>query len=195
MHCRIKGLVAGVDEAGRGPLAGPVVSSCVIWKDIPEHKGDINDSKLLSEGQREGLFKWIIGHAYSIGIGIADHEEIERMNILRASILSMERALKDTRINPDLLLIDGNYGIKGFPHGKAIIKGDRKCFFIACASIIAKVTRDRIMDAYHNLYPVYNFKKNKGYPTRDHRTAIKQYGISPIHRKTFKGVREYLDRC
>lgn len=194
MHCQLKGLVAGIDEAGRGPLAGPVVSSCVIWKEVPAYKGNINDSKLLSEGQREELFKWIIENAYSIGIGIADHEEIERMNILEASLLSMERALKNTLINPDLILIDGNHGIKGFPYGKPIVKGDRKCFFIACASIISKVTRDRIMDAYHTLYPAYNFKKNKGYPTKGHREAIEQFGISPIHRKTFKGVREYLDR-
>lgn len=193
MGCHLKGLVAGIDEAGRGPLAGPVVSSCVIWDRVPEQICGINDSKLLSKKIREELFYWITRNAYSIGIGMADHEEIERMNILKASLLSMERALSDAGVYPDLLLIDGNHSIKGHTHTKTIIKGDRKCFFIACASIIAKVTRDRIMDGYDNMYPVYNFRENKGYPTKDHRLTIKEFGISPIHRKTFRGVKEYID--
>ncbi len=193
MGCHLKGLIAGIDEAGRGPLAGPVVSACVIWDRAPENHCGINDSKLLNKKTREELFDWIINNAYRIGIGMADHEEIERMNILEASLLSMERALNDAGIHPDLILIDGNHSIKGHPQAKTIIKGDRKCFFIACASIIAKVTRDRIMDEYHKMYPQYNFRENKGYPTKDHRLAIKEYGISPIHRKTFRGVKEYID--
>ncbi len=191
MGCPLAGLIGGIDEAGRGPLAGPVVSACVIWKGLPDTREPINDSKLLTEKQRLEFFAWISDNAYRVGVGIATHEEIETMNILRASLLSMERALKDTRTRPDTLLIDGNYGIKSFPRSKPIIKGDRKCFFIACASVIAKVTRDRIMDAYDTLYPEYNFRHNKGYPTKDHKQAIQAYGVSPIHRRTFRGVKEY----
>jgi ribonuclease HII len=192
MGCSLTGLIGGIDEAGRGPLAGPVVSSCVIWKELPCEREAINDSKLLSEKERLKYFKWIFANAYKVGIGTATHEEIEKINILKASLLSMERALKDTDVKPDLLLIDGNYGIKTFPCSKPIVKGDRKCFFVACASIIAKVIRDGIMVEYDALYPQYNFRKNKGYPTKDHRKAIEEYGASPIHRKTFRGVKEYL---
>jgi ribonuclease HII len=192
MGCPLAGLIGGIDEAGRGPLAGPVVSSCVVWKGLPDKRKKVNDSKLLTEKERLSLFPWIVNHAYKVGIGIATHEEIDRINILNASLLSMDRALKDTGIQPNLLLIDGKYGIKGFPDGKPIIKGDRKCFYIACASIVAKVIRDRIMEMFHIVYPEYNFKKNKGYPTKGHRRAIKRYGISPIHRKTFRGVKEHL---
>jgi ribonuclease HII len=169
-----------------------VVSSCVIWKELPEEREAINDSKLLSEKKRLEFSKWIYANAYKVGIGSATHEEVEKINILRASLLSMERALKDTDVKPDLLLIDGNYGIKAFPRSKPIIKGDRKCFFVACASIIAKVVRDSIMEEYDAMYPQYNFRKNKGYPTKDHKKAIQEYGVSPIHRKTFRGVKEYL---
>jgi len=192
MNCSLKGLIGGMDEAGRGPIAGPVVSSCVIWEELPCEKRSVNDSKLLNEKQRLELFDWINENAFSIGIGLATHEEIERMNILKASLLSMERALANTGIKPDLLLIDGNFGIRSFPKSRPIVKGDRRCFFIASASIIAKVTRDRIMDGLHDLYPHYNFRKNKGYPTLDHIKAIEKYGPSPIHRKTFRRVREYL---
>jgi ribonuclease HII len=104
----------------------------------------------------------------------------------------MERALKNSGIEPSLLLIDGKFGLQSYPDGRPVVRGDRKCFYIACASIVAKVTRDDIMDKYDLEYPHYNFRKNKGYPTKDHRLAIERYGISPIHRKTFKGVRECL---
>ena len=191
MSCLLTGLVGGIDEAGRGPLAGPVVSSCVIWKHLPEDKNGVTDSKLLQEKERVSLFSWIMEHAYSVGIGMASHEEIEKINILRASLLSMERALAATGIAPGLVLIDGNKGIRNCPQGKTVVKGDRKCFYIASASIIAKVVRDRIMDTYHFIYPEYNFKKHKGYPTKDHKLAIMQYGVSPIHRRTFRGVKEY----
>ncbi len=191
MGCLLKGLIGAIDEAGRGPLAGPVVSSCIVWKGIPDNKRTVNDSKLLTEKERLDLFPWIARNAYKVGIGIATHEEIDTLNILNASLLSMDRALKDTGIQPNLLLIDGNYGIRSFPDGKPVIKGDRKCFYIACASIVAKVIRDGIMEMYHSLYPEYNFKRHKGYPTKDHKIAIKEYGISPIHRKTFRGVKEY----
>jgi ribonuclease HII len=194
MHCLLKGLVGGIDEAGRGPLAGPVVSSCVIWKELPENKCGVADSKLLTEKKREALFSWITDHAYRIGIGIATNEEIDALNILNASLLSMERAVHYTGMTPDLLLVDGNHKVKNFPDSKPVVKGDRKCFYIACASIIAKVVRDRIMDMYHSLYPVYNFKQNKGYPTKDHKMFILNHGVSPIHRKTFRGVKEKLAR-
>ena len=104
----------------------------------------------------------------------------------------MERALHDSGIKPNLILVDGRFGLQCYPDSKPVVKGDRKCFYIACASIVAKVTRDTIMDNYDLEYPNYNFRKNKGYPTKDHRFAIMRYGVSPIHRKTFKGVREYL---
>jgi len=193
MKCPLTGLIAGIDEAGRGPLAGPVVSSCVVWNGIPDKNPHINDSKLLTAKQREQLIVWIVRHAYRIGVGIATSDEIDAMNILQASILSMDRAFIDAGIIPDLLLVDGRYGINSFPHGKPIIRGDRKCFYIACASIVAKVVRDTMMAMYDSLYPHYNFKKNKGYPTKDHKEAIRTYGITPIHRKTFKGIREQLE--
>ena len=189
--CLLTGLIGAIDEAGRGPLAGPVVSSCVVWKGTPESRVTVNDSKLLTEKKRSELFPWIIEHAYAVGIGIATHEEIDRTNILKATLLSMDRALINTGIRPDMLLIDGNRGIQSFPTGKPIIKGDRKCFFIASASIIAKVVRDSIMDVYHNLYPLYNFIQHKGYPTKAHKKAIGQYGVLPIHRRTFRGVKEH----
>lgn len=192
MVCALTGLIGGIDEAGRGPLAGPVVSSCVVWSGMPDNPRKVNDSKLLSAKQRSELFPWITENAFKIGIGIATHEEIDAMNILKASLLSMERALEDSGVEPSLLLIDGKFGLQSHPGCKPLVKGDRKCFFIACASIIAKVTRDSIMDKYDVEYPRYNFKKNKGYPTKDHQVAIERYGISPIHRKTFKGVKEYV---
>jgi ribonuclease HII len=192
MVCALTGLVGGIDEAGRGPLAGPVVSSCVIWNGLPDHPRTVNDSKLLTARQRSELFPWITQNAFKVGIGIATHEEIDAINILMASLLSMERAVKNSGIEPGLLLIDGKFGLPSYPSAKPVVKGDRKCFYIACASIVAKVTRDDIMDTYDLVYPHYNFRKNKGYPTKDHRLAIERFGISPIHRKTFKGVREYF---
>jgi ribonuclease HII len=130
-------------------------------------------------------------HAHRVGIGVASNEEIDMINILRASLLSMERALAAAGIEPDHLLIDGNHGIKSYPAAKTIVKGDRKCFYIASASIIAKVVRDQVMKTYHHIYPQYNFERHKGYPTKDHKLAIIEYGICPIHRKTFRGVKEH----
>jgi ribonuclease HII len=191
MNCRLTGLVAGIDEAGRAPLAGPVVSSCVVWEGLPPIREKVNDSKLLTEEQRDRFFDWIIEHASRVGVGVANNEEIERLNIHHASLLSMERALINTTVHPSLLLIDGLFPLKQTPHSKAIVKGDRKCFFIACASIVAKVVRDRLMTLYDARYPQYLWKKNQGYPTPEHRKAIEAYGITPFHRKTFRGVREY----
>jgi ribonuclease HII len=191
MSCLLTGLIGAIDEAGRAPLAGPVVSSCVIWKGLPESRRNVKDSKLLSEKQRLELFPWITEHAYAVGVGLATHEEIDRINILRASLLSMDRALANTGIRPDLLLIDGNRGLRSFPSGKPVVRGDRKCFFVASASIIAKVVRDSIMEVYHHIYPAYNFGQHKGYPTEAHKRAIREYGVLPIHRRTFRGVKEH----
>jgi ribonuclease HII len=192
MTCPLRGLIAGIDEAGRAPLAGPVVSSCVVWIDLPPVREKVNDSKLLTEKERNRLFPWIMDNAFKVGIGVASHEEIEKINIHHATLLSMERAVRNTTVDPDLILIDGLFPLDKHRASKAIVKGDRKCFFVACASIIAKVTRDRIMTEYSKSFPEYFFEKNKGYPTEYHRKAIEQHGVCPIHRKTFKGVVEYV---
>jgi ribonuclease HII len=193
MACPLRGLIAGIDEAGRAPLAGPVVSSCVVWVDLPQVREKVNDSKLLTEAERNRLFAWIMDNAYRVGIGMASHEEIEKMNIHHATLLSMERAVEDAAVTPDIILIDGLFPLKKYRASRAIVKGDRKCFFMACASIIAKVTRDRLMTEYSESFPEYSFDKNKGYPTPEHKKAIEQHGVSPIHRKTFKGVVEHIN--
>jgi ribonuclease HII len=192
MACLLAGLIGGIDEAGRGPLAGPVVSSCVVWKDIPRERMGVNDSKLLSGKERSRIYPWITSKALRVGVGIATHEEIDYLNILKASLLSMERAIENAGIAPDVILVDGNYGLPSFPEAKPVVRGDRKCFFIAAASIVAKVIRDDIMNRYHSIYPEYGFDRNKGYPTAQHKLAIKTFGVSPIHRTTFRGVREHL---
>jgi ribonuclease HII len=191
MTCRLRGLIGGLDEAGRGPLAGPVVSSCVVWDGLPAVRERVNDSKLLTSTERERFFGWIFENAYKVTVGLATPEEIEELNIHHAALLSMERAVKNTNIKPDLLLVDGLFPLAHVTPSKPIVKGDRKCFFVACASIIAKVVRDRLMTTYDAQYPQYGWKKNKGYPTEEHRKAIEMYGISPLHRRTFRGVREY----
>ncbi len=190
-ECPSSELVAGLDEAGRAPLAGPVVSACVIWEDLPALREQVNDSKLLSEKRREYLYGWILEHAHKVGVGQASPREIEELNIHHASLLSMERAVTETALKPRLLLVDGLFPLKGTDRSKPVVKGDRKCFFIACASIVAKVFRDRLMVSYDEVYPHYNWKQNKGYPTEQHRLAIEQFGLTPLHRKTFRGVREY----
>ena len=192
MKCRLDGLISGVDEAGRGPVAGPVVSACVVWSQVPEKNLSVKDSKLLAERERQRLYHWIVKNAYKVGVGVSSVEEIERLNILNATLLAMERAIEATGIQPDLILIDGNRKPRRYPQAKCIVRGDRRCFFIACASIVAKVARDSMMNYYHELYPHYGFKKNKGYLTSDHKKALEKNGISPIHRKTFRGVKEFL---
>lgn len=184
-------LVAGVDEAGRGPLAGPVVSSAVILPaDFPDD--GVTDSKKLTPTKRDRLFEVIYKRAVAVGVGVADHVEIDTLNILQASRLSMVRAVENLKIQPDYLLIDGIFTLSCSIPQLAIVKGDSLSISIAAASIIAKVTRDRMMDVYNKDYPQYGFSKHKGYPTQMHRIAIIQYGTCPIHRKTFRGVKEYL---
>lgn len=183
--------IAGVDEVGRGPLAGPVVSASVILPEsFPEF--GITDSKKLSPRKRDLLFSHICDNALAIGIGIIDAEEIDRINILQAALLSMAVAVKNLSIAPDILLIDGNHRISYPLPQQTIVKGDSASISIASASIIAKVTRDRLMEKYHQQYPMFAFHKHKGYPTKLHKDAIRTHGSCPIHRTTFKGVREYI---
>ncbi len=183
--------IAGVDEAGRGPLAGPVVSAAVILPSSLPTLG-IADSKKLTPRKRESLFHDISRHALAIGIGIVSPEEIDRINILQASLLSMKMSVDNLNPLPDCLLIDGIFKISSDLPQEAIIKGDSLSISISAASIIAKVTRDRLMEKYHQQYPLFDFHKNKGYPTKTHKETIRLHGCCPIHRKTFKGVREYL---
>lgn len=182
-------IIAGVDEAGRGPLAGPVVSAAVILPENFDIRG-INDSKKLSEKKRTALFPKIQSQAIAFGIGIADHGEIDRINILQASLLSMKRAVDDLGLIPDYLLIDGKFTIDSNIDQRPVIKGDTLSLSIAAASILAKVTRDRIMTDLDLQYPEYEFKRHKGYPTKAHKQAILAHGPCPIHRKSFKGVKD-----
>lgn len=176
--------VAGVDEAGRGPLAGPVVAAAVIFPQETMIPG-VNDSKQVSERRREMLFDEIKRYAVAVGIGIVDHEVIDRINILQASLLAMHKAIDNLAVQPQQLLVDGNF----FSHEKFpvqnIIKGDTLSHSIAAASIIAKVTRDRMMREFDREFPHYGFGKHKGYGTRAHVEAIKRYGLCAIHRRTF----------
>jgi len=184
---KIGKIPAGVDEAGRGPLAGPVVAAAVILPKECEING-LNDSKKLSHQKREILYHQIKAVAVSIGVGIIEPDEIDRINILRAALLAMEIAVKKLNPKPDFLLIDGNIRTSLLIPQQAVIGGDSTCNSIAAASIIAKVARDLIMDDYHNIHPEYNFKKHKGYPTKEHYEALRKFGPCPIHRKTFRGV-------
>lgn len=177
--------VAGVDEAGRGPLAGPVVAAAVIFPEevfIPE----LNDSKLLSPAKRERLTQQIKSAAVCVGVGQSSPEEIDRMNILQASLLAMRRAVEDLFVTPDILLIDGTQELPAYSRPqKAIVRGDRRTASVAAASIIAKVRRDTIMRDYHRIYPQYGFDRHKGYPSPAHREAIRKYGFCDIHRRSF----------
>jgi len=184
--------VAGVDEAGRGPLAGPVVAGAVILNG-GEPPYPLVDSKTISEKRREAIFKWLHESGAEIGIGIVEPDEIDRINILQASLLAMKIATEKLDPLPNKLLIDGQFTIKtleGKIDQEAIIKGDTKVESISAASIIAKVTRDRIMKGYHAEYPEYNFLSHKGYPTAAHKSAILEHGPSPIHRLSFRGVKQ-----
>jgi len=183
--------IAGIDEAGRGPLAGPVVSAAVILPATFQDP-DITDSKKLSPKKRERLFDKIYDRAISVGIGIVDPVEIDRINILQASLLAMAMAVENLIPQPDHLLIDGNFPIPSELPQQSIIKGDALSISIAAASIVAKVSRDRLMQCYHEYYPQFDFPKHKGYPTKAHKEAIREFGFCPIHRRSFKGVKEYV---
>jgi len=178
---------AGVDEAGRGPLAGPVVAAAVVLPDDCKIDG-LDDSKKLSHSKRERILEEIKLIAISYAVGIVEPDEIDRINILRAALLAMEISVKQLTTKPDYLLIDGNQKTSLLLMQETIVKGDSKSCSIAAASILAKVTRDSIMEEYHSIYPEYNFKGHKGYPTKEHYQALRKYGPCPIHRKTFRGV-------
>jgi len=184
--------IAGIDEAGRGPLAGPVVAAATI---LPEEfcLPHLDDSKRLSPKRRERLFDAIYEQAVSIGIGIVDPAEIDRINILQATLLSMHMAVDNLRPGADYLLVDGIFPIRSQLPQQVIKQGDRHCTSIAAASIIAKVTRDRLMRLYDEEFPEYCFGKNKGYGTEEHRAAIRTFGYCWIHRKTFRGVKEHVN--
>ena len=184
-------IVAGIDEAGRGPLAGPVVSAAVILPDGADLPG-IDDSKKLTPTQRNRLYDRLYTVANAIGIGVVDTAEIDRVNILQATLRSMAMAVTNLHPRPDHLLIDGIFTIASDLSQQTIKKGDSLSISIAAASIVAKVTRDRIMVQVDTLFPEFGFCRHKGYPTKTHRAAIVRHGCSPIHRRTFKGVREHL---
>lgn len=185
-------LIAGIDEAGRGPLAGPVVAAAVI---LPEDyiNDQINDSKKLSEKKRNELYKIIYDNALSIGIGIISNDRIDEINIYEATKEAMLSAIDDLKTKPQYILIDAMKLETNIPF-QSIIKGDMKSQSIAAASIIAKVTRDRIMYKLHEEYPMYGFNNNKGYGTKEHIAAIKKYGIINEHRKSFGPVSESLKK-
>ncbi|MDD4689759.1 MAG: ribonuclease HII [Eubacteriales bacterium] len=177
-------LVAGVDEAGRGPLAGPVCAAAVILPDDFQAEG-VNDSKKLTEKKRETLYDYIIENALAYAIEFADHKEIDEYNIRNATFRAMSRAVANLQVKADYVIIDGNaINYIDTPHS-CVIKGDSKSLSIAAASILAKVTRDRFMDKLDKEYPMYGFKKHKGYPTKLHYEALKEHGPCPYHRMTF----------
>jgi len=184
------GLIAGVDEAGRGPLAGPVVAAAAVL--APDHRfAGLDDSKRVKEADRERLYGEIVAAAVAWAVGIADIDEIDAVNILQATRRAMARAVVGLGMVPDLLLVDAVHVPCALPQ-RALVKGDQRSASIAAASILAKVTRDRMMVEYERRYPGYGFARHKGYPTAAHRRALAERGPSPIHRTTFRGVKELL---
>jgi ribonuclease HII len=182
--------IAGTDEVGRGCLAGPVVAACVILDSEPTLFG-VKDSKLIADhDDRIAVCRLILSHARAVSIGVVEPEMIDRINILRASKLAMKLSVEDLSVRPDVLLLDAvtleTLEMPQIP----LIAGDRRSVSIAAASIVAKVYRDLLMESYHERYPVYDFKHNRGYATEGHQAALKLYGPSPIHRKSFEGVEE-----
>ncbi|MFZ5979196.1 MAG: ribonuclease HII [Candidatus Zixiibacteriota bacterium] len=185
--------ICGVDEVGRGPLAGPVVAAAVIVPAGLRIEG-LDDSKKLTPLRRESIFEEIISLGLTCSIGIIDHEDIDKLNILRASLLAMRKAVCELKPPADFVLVDGNHPIPNIPQPQfAIVGGDGRCVSIAAASIVAKVTRDRIMDRYEALYPSFSFATHKGYPTAAHIAELKEHGPCEIHRKTFKPVAKILN--
>ena len=184
--------IAGIDEAGRGPLAGPVVVGVVIMPKDSMIEG-VNDSKKVSEKKREKLYDEITSEAIAWGVGIVDQNEIDEINILNATKKAVTMAISSLKVKPDLILVDAltNIDTCGIPY-KSIIKGDAKEYSIAAASIIAKVTRDRIMRQWDEVFPEYGFKGHKGYGTKKHIEAIKEYGPCMLHRKTF--IKNFINK-
>lgn len=190
-------ILGALDEAGRGPLAGPVVAACVILKRgkalDDKKKKLINDSKKLSAEKREVTFKIIYELFDGVGVGICDHKTIDRINILQASFLAMKKAMGQIKQKPDFIIVDGKFPIPNISTPqKPIIRGDETIFSIAAASIIAKVFRDRLMLEMHQKYPQYEFNKHKGYGTKLHLEKLKHYGPCEIHRKSFDPIKKLL---
>jgi len=185
-------LEAGTDEAGRGCLSGPVVAAAVI---LPEGFSHIllNDSKQISEKKRQELRPFIEKNALAFGVAFVHQEEVDQLNVLQASITGMHRAIDALKITPEFIIVDGNKfrDYKEIPH-KTIVKGDAKFMSIAAASVLAKTYRDEYMEKIHQEYPAYNWQKNKGYPTKEHRNAIRKFGATKYHRKTFKLLPDQL---
>ena len=185
-------LIAGVDEVGRGPLVGPVVAACVILPEEFSLEG-LTDSKKLSEKKREYFYDEIMRQAVSVGIGIISEKKIDEVNIYEATKLAMKEAISNCSVKPEHILIDAMPLSIDVPT-TSIIKGDFKSITISAASVIAKVTRDRMLDELDKKYPMYDFKDNKGYPTKKHLEAIEEYGIIPEHRRCYGPVRDYLEK-
>ena len=181
--------VAGTDEVGRGCLAGPVVAACVILDSEPCLFG-VNDSKQIDAGDRVDVCRIIMKRARAVAVGVVEAQHIDRINILRASKLAMLQAVEDLEVRPDVLLLDAvtieSLDMPQIP----LIEGDKRSVSVAAASVVAKVYRDLLMESYHERYPVYDFKHNRGYATEGHQSALKVYGPSPIHRRSFEGVEE-----
>lgn len=191
LHLEGYKLIAGVDEAGRGPLAGDVYAAAVILDEDNPIEG-LNDSKKLTEKKREALFDEIVKKAKAYSVCSVSAEEIDKINILNATYKAMNGAVNSLEIKPDFVIIDGNR-IQGMEiEHKTVVKGDSLSASIAAASILAKVSRDRYMEEMAKKYPEYNFEKHKAYGTKEHMELIAKYGPAPIHRKTFKGVKEYV---
>ena len=185
-------LIAGVDEVGRGPLVGPVVTAAIILP-INYHLEGLTDSKKLTPKKRDIFYDILMRDAISIGIGIKNEKIIDEVNIYEATKLAMMEAINNCHIKPEHVLIDAMPLEISIPH-TSIIKGDAKSLSIAAASVIAKVTRDRYMYELDKKYPMYNYKKNKGYPTKEHIEAINKYGVNDLYRKTFGPVKDYLEK-
>jgi ribonuclease HII len=183
--------VAGVDEAGRGPLAGPVVAAAVILPADMDHS-PFKDSKKLTATGRQRVFALLEQLHVPMAVGICSAQEIDEINILQASLLAMQRAVEQLPQLPAFVLVDGTFTMKMALPQQALVKGESKSASIAAASVVAKVTRDRLMFEYDNEYPLYGFRQHKGYPTKVHKALVARYGPSPIHRLTFKGVREHV---
>jgi ribonuclease HII len=193
-HHHTKGIIAGVDEAGRGPWAGPVVAGAVYIPPELYNASEIsslNDSKKLSANKREFLYSWITEHLPH-GIGIASAEEVDQFNILQATFLAMKRAVNALPHSPAFILVDGNKCPDFSSPSLAVVKGDALSCSIAAASILAKVTRDTIMQQLHHQHPAYGWNHNAGYGTATHQAAIQQHGITPHHRTSFRPIREFI---
>jgi ribonuclease HII len=186
--------IAGLDEVGRGPLAGPVVAAAVILRENCDNSCFV-DSKTINAPKRSRLYDELRNSGAIIGVGIVSETEIDRLNILQASLLAMKKAVLTMPAQPDFLLVDGNQSVPMTIPQQTLVRGETKSSSVAAASIVAKVVRDDLMDQYHLQYPQYNFQQNRGYPTLEHREAIRVFGPCAIHRQSFKGVKEYVSEC